>query len=449
VRKRPRLECIEFSEFYNDAVNEHEELLKTEALQVLNKAKPVFGVCEMTFVLEPKNKSKLLQIESALFQRLEARATIFNQLFSVGSPVVNPFLVLRVRRSHLVEDALQQLAQHPASHFKRPLKVAFDGEEGVDEGGVQKEFFQLLLAEMYNPDFGMFVLDTDAQTFWFSKTSFEANLQFELFGTVLGLAIYNNIILDVHFPVVLYKKLLGDAAKSLEDLLEFSPSIAQNFATLLDMDEQTFNSSDMGLTFSAAYESFGAMVAAELKPGGESITVKYEDREEYVRLYTEWILHDSVKDQIHAFKRGFDKCFTDESRKQSGFLRSIRPEDLEVLICGQPELDFRAWREACQYTDGYDSSSKVCQWFWEIIDEDLEAADKRKLLQFITGSDRAPVGGLGELPLALSRHGPDSDRLPQAHTCFNHLLIPEYSSKEKFRAILRVAINNCEGFGLQ
>ena len=55
-----------FSEFYNDAVNEHEELLKTEALQVLNKAKPVFGVCEMTFVLEPKNKSKLLQIESAL-----------------------------------------------------------------------------------------------------------------------------------------------------------------------------------------------------------------------------------------------------------------------------------------------------------------------------------------------------------------------------------------------
>ena len=47
---------------------------------------------------------------------------------------------------------------------------------------MQKEFFQLLLAEMYNPDFGMFVLDTDAQTFWFSKTSFEANLQFELFG---------------------------------------------------------------------------------------------------------------------------------------------------------------------------------------------------------------------------------------------------------------------------
>ena len=65
--------------------------------------------------------------------------------------------------------------------------------------------------------------------------------------------------------------------------------------------------------------------------------------------------------------------------------------------------------------DGYDSSSKVCQWFWEIIDEDLEAADKRKLLQFITGSDRAPGGGLGELPLVLSRHGPDSDRLPQAH----------------------------------
>jgi len=31
------------------------------------------------------------------------------------------------------------------------------GEEGVDEGGPQKEFFQLLVRECFNPEFGMFV----------------------------------------------------------------------------------------------------------------------------------------------------------------------------------------------------------------------------------------------------------------------------------------------------
>jgi ubiquitin-protein ligase E3 A len=37
------------------------------------------------------------------------------------------------------------------------LQVKFIGEEGVDEGGLQKEFFQLLVRECFNPEFGMFV----------------------------------------------------------------------------------------------------------------------------------------------------------------------------------------------------------------------------------------------------------------------------------------------------
>ena len=140
------------------------------------------------------------------------------------------------------------------------------------------------------------------------------------------------------------------------------------------MDEQTFNSSDMGLTFSAAYESFGAMVAAELKPGGESIAVKYEDREEYVRLYTEWILHDSVKDQIHAFKRGFDKCFTDESRKQSGFLRSIRPEDLEAQLSNSASY----LRSAFRLID-FSFISSVFEFFSFRNDQRIEMGGKMKI----------------------------------------------------------------------
>lgn len=41
-----------------------------------------------------------------------------------------------------------------------------------------------------------------------------------------------------------------------------------------------------------------------------------------------------------------------------------------------------------------------------------------------------------------------SSRLPSAHTCFNHLLLPEYSSKEKLRERLLAAIHNAEGFGM-
>lgn len=69
---------------------------------------------------------------------------------------------------------------------------------------------------------GMFTYDTDTRQCWFNKTSFETHDQFTLIGLILGLAIYNNIILDVHFPMVVYRKLFGRRG-SLVDLKDSHP----------------------------------------------------------------------------------------------------------------------------------------------------------------------------------------------------------------------------------
>ncbi len=98
--------------------------------------------------------------------------------------------------------------------------------------------------------------------------------------------------------------------------------------------------------------------------------------------------------------------------------------------------------------DGYTEESEIIKWLWEIIHEDMSDEWRKKFLQFSTGCDRAPVNGLSTLPFHVGRQGPDTDRLPTAHTCFNHLLIPEYTSKEKLRTKLLSAIINAEGFGL-
>ena len=59
------------------------------------------------------------------------------------------------------------------------------------------------------------------------------------------------------------------------------------------------------------------------------------------------------------------------------------------------------------------------------------------------------MGGLGDLHMLVQRAGSNSDRLPSAHTCFNALLLPEYSSTDKLRSKLLQAIENAQGFGLQ
>ena len=46
--------------------------------------------------------------------------------------------------------------------------MEFVGEEGMDAGGVQKEFFMLLLRDILNPQFGMFHEDEESKLVWFS-----------------------------------------------------------------------------------------------------------------------------------------------------------------------------------------------------------------------------------------------------------------------------------------
>lgn len=67
----------------------------------------------------------------------------------------------------------------------------------------------------------MFCLNSETQTFWFNPNCFESDAQFTLVGIVLGLAIYNNVILDVHFPPVMYKKLCSKPG-SLHDLRDWN-----------------------------------------------------------------------------------------------------------------------------------------------------------------------------------------------------------------------------------
>ncbi len=49
---------------------------------------------------------------------------------------------IEVRREMIVEDTLNAFIKGDVNNnFKKPLKVKFNGEPGIDEGGVQKEFF--------------------------------------------------------------------------------------------------------------------------------------------------------------------------------------------------------------------------------------------------------------------------------------------------------------------
>ncbi|PVD34356.1 hypothetical protein C0Q70_05627 [Pomacea canaliculata] len=436
-----RKPLISFEEFINDPLNEHIDISTDYAYY---RAEPdnKFSFITHNFVLTTASKHMCMYFDNRIRMLHERRTSLLQTIVHGGPPM--PYLRIRVRRDHVVDDALlnlEMVAMDNPGDLKKQLFVEFEGEQGLDEGGVSKEFFQLIVEELFNPDIGMFIYNENTRQFWFNHMSFENEGQFTLIGIVLGLAIYNSCILDIHLPMVVYRKLLGKKGV-FQDLFDVDPTLASSLQQMLDYDGGDFEDVFMQTFRIGFLDVFGSSGIHDLKEGGEDITVTCENREEFVDLYADFILNKSVECQFRAFKRGF-MMVTNESPLKMLF----RPDEVEMLVCGSKEFDFHALETATDYDGGFTADSPTVRNFWDIVHEFSEE-DKKKLLQFTTGSDRVPVGGLSKLKFIVARNGPDSDKLPTSHTCFNVLLLPDYATKEKLKERLLKAINYAKGFGM-
>lgn len=279
-------------------------------------------------------------------------------------------------------------------------------------------------------------------------------------GVVLGLAIYNSTILDVALPSFAFRKLLaaGPAAApgatshakptmsySLEDLAEYRPALANGLRQLLDFDgdvESTFCRD-----FVADVERYGQVIQIPLCTDGEKRSVTNSNRREFVDLYVRFLLDTAVTRQFEPFKRGFFTVCGGNA------LSLFRPEEIELLIRGSDEpLDIASLRvvSICENwgVPNAGDTEPVVGWFWESF-QTAKLADQRKLLSFITGSDRIPAMGATNLVIKISCLGDDSMRFPVARTCFNMLSLWRYSSREKLESMLWRAVHESEGFGLK
>lgn len=232
-----------------------------------------------SFILTPATKTLALYYDNRIRMYSERRLSIFHPQVAGNSP--NPYLKLKVRRDKIIDDALVELeviAMGNPKDLKKQLVVEFADEQGIDEGGVSKEFFQLVVEQIFNADYGMFIYQEDTKTVWFNSTSFENEAQFTLIGIVLGLAIYNNIILAVNFPMVVYRKLMG-VKGSFADMEDWNPVLYKSLMALLNYQENDMEDVFMQ-TFQINYtDVFGNTLTHELKPNGDNIIVNQDNKQ--------------------------------------------------------------------------------------------------------------------------------------------------------------------------
>ena len=263
------LKIVENNEFYNDYINKHVDLnFELEGNNYLkylkNEEKSKFCWIRYFWIFDTRSKSDILFEFNCKTQRTEFLNHFHNMTQSLFSnqSFGHAYLIIEIKRNNIIEDSLNFLV-NSQNNFKKQLKIRFIGEQGIDEGGVKKEYFMLLVRQLFNPEYGMFTYSEKTRFFWFNPTSFETKIKFELIGMIFGLAFFNNVILDVKFPLVIFKKILN-ITPTLHDLQEIDKELYNSFVYLLNTKETNLKEI-LGTTFTAVLEAYGEKQIIPLK----------------------------------------------------------------------------------------------------------------------------------------------------------------------------------------
>uniref|UniRef100_A0A8C5H0Z1 E3 ubiquitin-protein ligase n=1 Tax=Gouania willdenowi TaxID=441366 RepID=A0A8C5H0Z1_GOUWI len=352
---------------------------------------------------------------------------------------------ITVSRKTLFEDSFQQIMSFNAPDLRRRLWIIFPGEEGLDYGGVAREWFFLLSHEVLNPMYCLFeYAGKDNYCLQINPASYinpDHLKYFKFIGRFIAMALFHGKFIDTGFSLPFYKRILNKPL-ALKDLESIDPEFYNSLIWIKDNDIEECG---LEMFFCVDNEILGEVTTHELKPGGGDIQVTEENKEEYVRLVAEWRLSRGVEEQTQAFFEGFNEVLPQQ------YLQYFDAKELEVMLCGMQEVDLTDWQRNTIYRH-YTRSSKQIVWFWQFMKE-MDNEKRMRLLQFVTGTCRLPVGGFSDL---MGSNGPQKfciekvgkeNWLPRSHTCFNRLDLPPYKSYEQLKEKLMFAIEETEGFG--
>jgi serine/threonine protein kinase len=394
---------------------------------------------------------------------------------------------ITVSRSDCARDVLRYFRDMNLQHMRYSLRVDFEGEAGVDEGGPLTEMFEIFFETVLSPSFGLFHgcdsspesggkgagggLDTgaslrttsvdmlDAQLIdsgvdvdagaGLGSVSFDndgeikslvgvvlpdpADLSMErlhnlrAFGRAMIKAMYEGRRIGTKLGSAAFK-FLTDAQPSIRDLQQFDPQAARSCEWTL----ATEGVQDFGL-------HFDSVNAPEL---GD---VTDKNKSDFVRRKIQLSLIECRKVHLAAIRNGFVEALKALSPEAAPFMGLLSHTDWRIMLCGDQTVSGPLVVSCLRFTD-FGKKSMMPIWLKELI---LAASEDhlRKFLVFLTGSPSLSTTTSFGSKLEIHVRGqPRSEALPVAHTCFFQLDIPDYQDKETLQSKFVYAITHAQSF---
>lgn len=392
----------------------------------------------------------------------------------------------KIRRDQIFEDAYEQFYEL-GEGLKEPIQITFVDqfdtvEAGIDGGGVTKEFLTSVTNEAFLSEEAyprLFVANdqnllypnpatlderkeilksamiSESSTDWKESIN-DLMKHYEFLGRVIGKCLYEGILVDIGFAGFFLLKWATYGSESgyratINDLRDLDESLYQGLLKLKNYpgDVEDFS---LDFTITDTISSNGEhdkTITKELMPNGSNTPVTNANRPFYVSYVVRHRLQMQPLRQTQAFLKGLSEII------KPSWLSMFNQFELQTLIGGDSsEVNVEDLRRNTQYGGVYQigddgEEHDTVKLFWKVLHE-LEDADRRKLLKYVTSTPRAPLLGFSQLNprFSIRDAGGDEARLPSTSTCVNLLKLPRYSSKSTLRSKLLYAINSGAGFDL-
>lgn len=350
-----------------------------------------------------------------------------------------------ISRENLLDDAFNAFSY--GADIKSKLSVtfvnAFGVEEGVDGGGVTKEFLTSVIDEGFKDTSKGFFTENERHELYPCATRDSNQLKIIKFlGKIVGKCLYDHILVDLTFADFVLKMLLtGFDHLTIDDLKSFDSVLYENLIKLLELSDEDLQS--MALTFETT-NMYNSNETIELVPNGSHIVVNKQNVLQYVWKISQYKLKCIARPSTYQFLEGLNFIIP---QHWFGMFNTI---DFQMLISGgHKSIDVTDLKKHAEY-GGFEETDLTIEYFWEVLTE-FDDSQRRDFLRFVTSVPQAPLKGFVALePKFGIRNGGDYDldRLPTASTCVNLLKLPDYQNKTLLREKLLYAIHSGARFDL-
>jgi len=252
----------------------------------------------------------------------------------------------------------------------------------------------------------------------------------------MAIALRTDVTMPLELPCLFWKFLVSETP-TIDDLDRIKTKLVLYIYELENCSEEDFKEKHGKTKFTVVSERDGEEI--ELIRNGRNVSLTWKNRKEYKERIVKF-QHKKDFAQFDAIRRGFGRILPVD------FLTMFTWKELEMAVCGDPELDIKQLKENAIY-EAVSSDVPHIKYFWKVLEE-LSLEQHAQFLRFVWARSRIPLSGGNrsikiQAPPPNSHDNPDQYH-PTSRTCFFSISIPQYSSYDIAKEKILYAIKHCK-----